>query len=266
MCPFLTVAILSPLSMNAIENWFKNSLDYDEGVAVYASLPVKNIRILQQLNRGKNSGNMATLVYELRKLKNTAPPPTITIKKAVIEIKPKPPTQETINIEVARRQQSNESADLEYKGIMLGDLPAELRVRYSKARNIFVEMIELKFALNDLPAKAEESALKIMQQIEKYDEERDLIWEELNHWKIHKTLLPSKTDDFSVLSPIQRFKKHANTKSSISKINSRVDLLYQQLDIETDKHQQHLIESKINRSEKLLHQHKINIQQIESLL
>jgi len=42
--------------------------------------------------------------------------------------------------------------------------------------------------------------------------------------------------------------------------------LYQQLDIETDKHQQHLIELKINRSEKLMHQHKINIQQIEFLL
>ena len=67
--------------------------------------------------------------------------------------------------------------------VRIGDLPAELRIRYSRARNIFYEMIELKFALNDLPSEAEASALKIMLKIDDLDEERDLIWKELHHWQ-----------------------------------------------------------------------------------
>jgi len=251
--------------MDAINNWFNGSNEYYEGVALYACLPIKNIRILQQLNRGKTSGNMATLVYELRKHKNNTHVAPIVKAPVIAPIKVLP-TQETVNVEVQRRQQVNESADKEFKGVMLGDLPAELRLRYTQARNIFVEMIELKFLLNDLPAKAEESALKLMQQIEKLDDERDLIWEELHHWKNHKTLLPTKTDDFNGLAPVQLLRKQGNIKSSISKINSRVDLLYKELDEATEKHAQHLIEGKINRSEKLLHQHKINLSKIASLL
>ena len=250
--------------MDAITNWFKNSKEYYSGVAIYASLPTKKIRTLKLLNKGKSRKNMATLVSELRQYKNA--PTKKETPKLIIELPKVVPTQETINVEVQRRQTLNESSKREFGGVMIGDLPAELRPRYSRARTVFEEMIELKFALNDLPAKAEESALKIIMKIEQLDDERDLIWKELHHWKNHKTILPSQTDDFTGLTERELDLKARNLKSNISKINSRVNALYEKLDNETDKHQQHLLENKINASEKRMHQHQINLTKIEKLL
>lgn len=249
--------------MDAITNWFKNSQEYYAGVAIYASLPTKKIRILKSLNRGKTRRNMATLVAELRASKKAAKPKAVA---AIVIEQPKIATQEVINIEAERKYQVAKRTEKEYQGIRIGDLPAELRPRYSKARNIFMEMIELKFALNDLPAKAMESALKIQLQINKLDEERDLIWNELNHWKQHKTILPTAAADFSNLTDRQLDLKRRNFKSNKTKMQQRVDDWYTDLDQETNKHQQILIEGKINRAEQKIHQFNINIKKIEALL
>lgn len=249
--------------MDAITNWFKNSKEYHAGVALYASLPTKKIRVLKILNRGKTRRNMSTLVSELRKYKKAPAAPKVA---PIVIQQPKIVTQEVINIEAERKHQVTKSTEKEYKGILIGDLPAELRPRYSKARNIFTEMIELKFALNDLPAKAMESALKIQLQINKLDEERDLIWSELHHWKQHKTLLPTTADDFSNLTDRQLDLKSRNFKSNKTKMQQRVDVWYNDLDQEKDTHKQILIEGKINRAEQKIHQFNINIKKIEALL
>lgn len=250
--------------MDAIINWFNNSKDYHTGVALYAALPSKKHHVLKRLNKGKNNQNMATLVSELRKFKNT---PVIKPKAKVdIPVTPKPTTQTTINIEAQRKQQGNISVQREFNNLRIGDLPAELRPNFLKAQQVFYNMIELKFALNDLPAEATDSALKIILQIEALDEERDIIWRELNHWKKHKTLLEVPVTDFSNLTPLQLDQKRRNLRSSITKIKKRVDGWYNDLSEETDKHQQKLIENQINKSEKLLFKHDMNINKINKLL
>lgn len=249
--------------MDAITNWFKNSKEYYAGVAIYASLPTKKIRVLKALNRGKTRRNMATLVFELRSFKNTYQQPKV--KPIVIE-QPKVVTQEVINIEAERKHQITKRTEKEYDSIRIGDLPAELRPRYAKARNLFIEMIELKFALNDLPEKAMAAALKIQLQIHKLDEERDLIWNELHHWKQHKTLLPTTADDFKGFTERELDLKRRNFKSNKCKMQKRVDAWYNDLDQEKDMHQQILIEGKINRAEQKIHQFEINIKKIEALL
>lgn len=251
--------------MDAIINWFKGSKDYYEGVAIYAALPTKKPRLLKRLTKGKTNSNMATLVAELRKYKN-AP------KRAESKPNQEPPTpaipitQEIINTEVLRKHITTESAKAEYQGILIGSLPASLRQRYSKAYNLFMQMIELKFALNDLPPEANDSALKMILEIEAIDDERDLIWKELRHWQQFKTVLPTKTDDFEGLSALQLDAKRRNIKSSITKISGRIDDKYDALDKEPDKHKAKLIEDSINRSERTLHTHNINLKKIESLL
>lgn len=250
--------------MDAISNWFNNSKDYHTGVALYAALPSKKLQILKRLNKGKNNQNMATLVSELRKFKN-AP----IIKKETKIVVPKivkPTTQDTINIEVQRKQQGNVSVQREFNNLRIGDLPPELRPKFLKAQQVFYSMIELKFALNDLPPEATESALNIILQIEALDEERDIIWRELNHWKAHKTLLEVPVTDFSNLTPLQLDQKRRNLRSSITKIKKRVDAWYNDLAEETDTHQQKLIENQINKSEKLLFKHDMNINKINKLL
>lgn len=253
--------------MEAIVNWFKNSKDYHQGVAIYAALPVKKTRILKLLNKGKNNRNMATLVAELRKYKNGTTKVKPTVKESLTVQEPKrPSTQETINVEVNRNVLKQESLQQEFAMVRIGDLPAELRVRYSRARNIFFEMIELKFLLNDLPANAEEKALKIMLTIDDLEEERDLIWKELHHWNTFKTILPSKNKDYSKMSELQLDKIRRNLESSKSKQQKRVDVWYDDLATEPDKHKQHLIENKINKAEKEIHQKNINIKTIKNLL
>ena len=252
--------------MNNISEWFRNSKDYYEGVAIYATLPIKKTRTLKTLNKGKSMRNMSLLVSELRKYKNGTTKVKPSPKKEVAPAPSKPITQETINVEVQRNAVKQESLQQEFGMVRIGDLPAALRIRYSRARNIFYEMIELKFALNDLPAEAEESALKIMLQIDNLDEERDLIWKELHHWNQFKTILPSKTPDYNNMDKYELDKTRRTLESSKSKQQKRVDTWYDDLEKEPDTHQQHLIENKINKAEKAIHQKNINIKTIKKLL
>lgn len=250
--------------MKAIEDWLKSTnKDYHVGVALYATLPTKKTRTLKLLNRNKSRRNLSLLLSELRKYSNK---PIKTQSKTITSTQLKPITQEVINTEAKQKQLINTSVKQKFGGILIGELPAELRPRYSRAYNLFIQLIELKFSLNELPASAEASALKIMIQIEQIDDERDLIWKELHHWKRHKTLLPTKTDDFSNLTALQLELKKRNATSSITKIGKRVDLLYNQLDQEKNPTQQRKIEDKINRSEKRIHQHQINISKIKELI
>mgnify|MGYP003664376950 FL=1 len=250
--------------MEQITNWFKNSKDYYEGVAIYAS--IKKTRTLRTLNKGKSRRTMSLLVAELRKYKNGTTKPKPVPKTIVSELLKAPPTQETINVEVERTVTTQQSVQKEFTGLRIGDLPAELRPRYSRARTIFIEMIELKFALNDLPPEAEESALKIMLQIDALDEERDLIWKELHHWNQFKTILPSKNIDFSKMDRYELDKERRNLKSYITKKHQRIDKWYEDLASEESKHKQLLIENKINKAETSIHQMNININKIDKLL
>jgi len=250
--------------MQAITDWFNGSKDYNVGVAIYATLPNKKHAVLKRLNRGRNNYNMATLVSELRKVKMQPPKPKR--KKVIPPLQIQPITQDVINIEASRKLQAQQSITREFSNVRLGDLPPELRPKFLKAQSIFYQMIELKFALNDLPAKAETSALKMQLQIEVLDEQRDTIWTELHHWKNHKTLLEVPEDDFSNLDKYQLDKKRRNLRSSVSKIKTRIDAWYIDLDAETHPHKQKLIENKINRSEKLLVKHDMNIKKINELL
>jgi hypothetical protein len=252
--------------MDAITQWFKENKDYNVGVALYASLPTKKISVLKRLNRGKNNHNMATLVSELRHYKN-APVPNTPKPKKIIETPKKPTTQQTINIEAERRHISTQAVNREFGNIRLGDLPPELRPKFLRAQAVFYDMIELKFALNDLPKEAEDSALNIILQIEALDEERDILWKQLHHWKNHKTILSLDTkENLTGLSPLQLDLKKRNLRSSISKITSRINTWYKDLEAETNVHKQRLIENKINRSEKLVFKHEQTINKINKTL
>lgn len=250
-------------NMDAITAWFNSSKDYHEGVALYAAMPTKKGHVLKRLNRGKNNHNMSLLVSLLRKGKNAPPPeeePLVVIEK------PKNPTQPQISQEHERSQLAHESARREFTGVRLGDLPSELRQRYAEAHRIFYAMIELKFALNDLPKNADKEALNIIKQVMELDEKRDLIWKELNHWKKHRTLLPVPEDPFTKMTPVQIVQAKLNLKSNISKLKKRIDAKYVQLETTTDGHDKLMIESSIRKSEETLHGHEINFNRINELI
>ena len=209
---------------------------------------------------------MATLVSELRKANNPTPIPRKPTLKTTQPTPAAPIVETVVQTQALRRQLANTSAEVDMAWIRFGDLPPTLRVKYSKAKDVFYQMMELKFALNDLPDNAEVDALAIQIQIEELEEQRDLLWEALKYWQRHKTELPSSDKDYTTMSELQLDKEKRNIKSSITKLQQRADANYLLLDACTDSRQQQLIEDKIRRGEQRIHMHKQNLLKIDNLL
>lgn len=257
--------------MKQIEDWFNGSKNYDEGVAIYAALPIINRATLKSLNKGKSERNFAVLFRELRLAKKQP-------LKAIPKPKPKktPPTapitspmdkQEKINQETAQLQQKDQAIKKEFEKIHYASLPKELRPRFTAARNLFYEICDLKFELNDLPDNAEKQALEILQAMDEKDQEKTIIWKELDHWQRFKTVLPNNTsENFEDLSSKTQNQKYRNAKSSITKISQRIEILYDKLADEKNKHQSILLERKITKSESTLHQHILNRDKLKKLI
>jgi hypothetical protein len=250
--------------MNEIQDWFKTK-DYNAGVKLYAGSPGCKSRILSTLQQGYSDRNFGLLISELRKLKNKV---VVKVKKPTIE-KLKLAPVETVKVQEAaeRTQLIQKSSESYFQRVRFGDLPAELRPRFRVLKDLFYDMQDLKFALNDLPAKAEQDALKIQLAIEALDEQKETIWKEIDHWLLYKTLLPTKTeDDFSGLSVQHLFLKKASLGSSISKIKKRLEGWREDLTKQSNKQEAIKIEQQISRSERRLHTHEINLRKIEELL
>ncbi len=248
-----------------ITNWFDNGAPFKEGVALYKSVSQPDFKILKSLDRGQNSYNKSLLIKTLRQLKSA--PPSPPKKKSVKIIKPQQPvTDAVIQKEHQEQHLKTEAAKQEFKRVKYAELPSELKVRYRELHDIFYQMCDLKFILNDVPAKQEKEALAIQLQIEELDEQRTIIWREIDHWQTHKTLLPSETPDFSELDNKKLWRLKKNLDSKITKMQQRVDAKYDELAEETNKTKAIKIENSINRSEKKLHQHRLNLTKIKELL
>lgn len=261
-------------NMNAIETWFKSKMNYAEGLEIYQSLSCCDARTLKVLQKGKSQRNLGLMVRELRIAKKNLSVPEVSpvlLKKTVpVKKTPQPKPIPVINKqEQLAKHTHNKDASFktEFGAVTYASLPKELRPRFSEARNLFYQMCDLKFELNDVPDAEETTALELIIKIHEVSREKDLIWQELNHWHVHKTILPGKpSDDFTDLDLKSLHKKHKNTEISISKINKRVDKLYNKLVDEKDKHQQHLLERRITKSETTLHQHKLNLMKLKKLI
>mgnify|MGYP003642685579 CR=1 FL=1 len=241
-------------------------MDYKAGVAIYKTLPSAKNRTVSVLERGRSDRNMATLIGELRKAKNARPVPEVKVKPAAplktIPAKPEPPQKEA-----QQNFLKDEASKKYFSKIRYAELPAELKVRFRKAKDLFYDMCDLKFQLNDLPDEAEKEALTIMLQIEDLDEQKDTIWKELEHWQLYKTMLPVKaSEDFSALTDLQKEKKRGLLANYIKKKTARITKWQQAAEAETDKAAQRKILQQINRTEKSLHQDEINLRKIEELL
>src|SRR5690606_4307743 len=122
--------------------------------------PGNKSRILATLQQGHSFRNMGLLISELRKLKQAAPVKPVKIPaKEKLELTPvaTPQVQEAAE----RRQLIHKSTESYFQRVRFGDLPAALRPRFRLLKDLFADMVDLKFTLNDLPAKAEKDALKI---------------------------------------------------------------------------------------------------------
>ena len=253
-----------------VEDWFKD-MNYSVGVELYQNSPNVKNRTLSQLKRGKSNRTMSLLISELRKLKKVNIPHQQNQTTKVTQPKKVnlPVNDESIQQELLRQQAKEESSKSYFQKIKYGELPAELKLRYRLLKDLFYDMCDLHFALLDVPeeSKHDNEALEIMFKIEALDERREMIWKELEHWQSHKTILPTTTEnDFSKMSPQKLLLKKASLKSSIHKMNKRLENWKEEAKKIEDKTDLKKKNQQINRTEKKLHQNEINLQKIEDLL
>lgn len=243
-----------------IEEWFKNQ-DYDTGVALYEAHCKVTTRSLSNLKRGKNPRNMSFLINELRQVRNRAERPEPIKRKPVPVVSvPAEKTPEPVTDREA-------SAKVYFEKINYGELPDVLKKRFRELKDIFYDMLDAKTVLNGLPEAAEIDALKVMLHIEALDDQRDMIWKELDHWKHFKTLLPTQTEeDFKTLTPQKLYLKKASLASSISKMKKRIEGWELELEAEKDRNARLKLSEQISRTTKKMHTHELNLQKIMELL
>lgn len=253
--------------MEEINEWLQDkNKSYEIGLKLYSGSPGVKNRILSTLSRGSSPKNLSTLIYELRQLKNSRklkvePAPKKTEAKKVII----PPVSEQLKAE--RTDLIQRSVQSQIKKIRLGDLPKELRPRFRRLSDLWYQMCELKFDFNDLPPKKEKEALQIILQIEALDQEKSMIWKEIDHWNKYKTLLPVETnEDFSNLTPQQLYLKKVNLGNYVHKKEKRIENWKEDLRKESRKPEQVKIQEQINRTLKAIHEHELNIKKIEDRL
>lgn len=251
--------------MKAIQAWIEKGCDFDAGVEIYKSLPHTKTRVLRSLAKGKTKYNRSLLIKELRQY-NNAPAPQPTKVKSTTPRPVQPVTDAIITKEKQEDQYKETSLKREYGQIKYADLPDPLRFRYRELGKIFYQMCDLKFILNDLPAKEEKRALDIVLQIDELDSQRQMIWNEIDHWNTHKLLLPSEANKYDGLNSDELRTEKAKLASNITRIQKRVDDRYKKLFETKNKSEATKIENSIQRSEAKIHQYKLNILKINELL
>lgn len=246
----------------SIEEWFK-SQDYETGVALYEEHCKVTTRALANLKRGKNPRNMSFLIKELRQVRNKAerPQPSKRKPQPVIASVPAAAAPEPTVTD------KESSAKAYFEKVKYGELPDVLKKRYRELKDVFYDMLDAKDVLNASPPQAEADALKIMLHIEALDDQRDLIWKELDHWKQFKALLPTRTEeDFSKMTPQKLYLKKASLASSISKMKKRIEKWELELAGENDRNARLKLSEQISRTTKKMHTHELNLQKIMDLL
>ncbi len=254
--------------MNTIASWLQEkSKDYEVGLKLYSESSAAQIRTLTLLQRGKSHRNMALLISALRKLRNLSErKANLTITKT--PVKPKPVViKKNVQEQMEKQALIHKSSESYFKKVRYGDLPKELRPRFKSLTDLWYQMCELKFALNEVPPKKQKQALEIILQIEALDQEKDLIWKEIDHWQEYKTILPLNTEtDFKGLTPHELYLKKVNLGNYIHKKQKRIKKWLQAIEKEPIKPERLKIQQQINRTEKSIHEHELDIKKIESLL
>jgi hypothetical protein len=256
--------------MEAITKWFEDGCDFKEGVALYKNLPETKNKVLRALSRGKSSYTKSLLIKELRKAKASPTPISTkktTFKEVVQQAKAKEPrTDQAVITKHRQTVTKTESLKKEYGGVKYAELPQKLRLRYRELGKLFYELCDLKFVLNDIPAKEEKQALQVQLQIEELDDQRMMIWREIDHWKKHRTVLPSEADQYNGLNSDELRTAKARLASNITRLEKRVEERYQKLFDLKDKADIRNTERAIARSEAKIHKYQLNILKINELL
>lgn len=241
-----------------IQSWFDNSGSYTEGVKLYSQLPAHSSHFLKNLEK-ESSANFLKLKYELKKaLLNGSG--TIIPKADKIVPEPKNEPENEPLLQLIIKQSAANSFDKESMAMY----PRELHSTYRQRVNNFYQACELKFQLNAVPDRDEQTALQIILQLEDLWTRIDRAWIILDHWKDHNRIMPTEeSEDFSKLNGIQLVTLRSRLETSISKRTKTITKM--QADAVASPENRTLANS-LNRKLEQLQQLIIDLETIRNLL
>jgi hypothetical protein len=201
-----------------INDWFNSGCNYEEGVAIYASLKTSKIKLLQLFRKKTAASYLDKLKYELGKHKET----------------------EVVLLQTFTEHQKGESFSSApapiiapvketplYKQKLIRDYPTELHPVYIQQKNDYITACSLKIQLNNLPSDEErnDEALILCLEIERLFDAVELAWKQLDYWTDNKSILEIKTNDFSKLSPAKLLQRRNNKRSNLTKAKKQLNAL-----------------------------------------
>lgn len=197
--------------MKEIESWLNDpERKYCVGLELFASTSC-NKNILNLLRRKESGINMQKLIYELGKSQKVT-----VVQKTVIQV----PKQKSITPgEVIEQKFVTQTKK---QSLFFHELPKELRPELLRANELFRENCYLKVNLNELPAEAEQEAIKLQMQIADNFKENALCWSKIDHWTTHRQLPKEAVNRFQECSPAQLLRKQQYLYQNISKMNTRL--------------------------------------------
>lgn len=167
-------------------------------------------------------------------------------------------------------QMSQKSQPKEENTPLIVDYPPALHPIYLAKKNHWLQACSLKLALNALPAKEEEKALNLQQQLWQLFEEMDTCDAVLNHWKKYKRILTSVSplkgaegglpDKLQHLSPVQLVQRLYTLRSNIV---SREKSLKKWVRAAQTEENNFTLQEKILRKTEELEQMKLLVKKIE---
>lgn len=224
--------------MESVNTWFENGCGYWPGVELYATTKGAKPTLLRNLRKKESAENLQKLKYELEPFR-TAPAPVPQPKPAPKQTKP---TVKAIPVP-------------ETNPVLFHSLPAALRPVLLEANACFREACMLKAELNDLPADAEQEALRLQLKIFSLMKKNALCWERIDHWERHGRTLVEEKPTFQKLSGGLQAKRQALLFSSISKLKKRLQANIDMLANTTDLKQRTRLEKNVaKQSGNLLNQ------------
>ena len=192
-----------------INDWFTNGCNYEEGVAIYASLKTSKINLLRLFQKKNASTYLEKLKYELGKHKETE----VVLNNFTVVSPGEKPTSAPAPIITPIIEPPL------YKQKLIRDYPVALHPVYIQQKNDYATACSLKIQLNNVDGRKrfDGEALKLCLEIERLFDAVELAWKQLDHYTETNTILVVKEHDFSDLTPGQLILKRNSKRSSLTK-------------------------------------------------
>ena len=177
---------------------------------------------------------------------------------------------EISKLEDIKENHTNKSKPKENTVPLIADFPPTLHPIYLAKKNLWLRACSLKFALNALPAKEEEKAHNLQQQLWQLFEEMDTCDAILNHWTKYKRILTSVSplegaggglpDKLQHLSPVQLVQRLHTLRSNIVSREKSIRRWNEQAQVDKDNF---TLKEKILRKREEVEQMKLLVKKIE---